>query len=74
MRTHTYSMAIAHLATGDWTVAITQKVLKRGQVVDEHLIYGPIWMREGLLAAQVLRAVEELQRQVLQDEEHQVSH
>lgn len=74
MRTHTYSIAIAHLQSGDWTVAIVQTTFKQGQVVDQELSYGPIWMRESALAAQVLRAVEVLQRLVLQDEETNVGH
>jgi hypothetical protein len=64
VRTHTYSIAIAHLSDDSWSVAIVQKTLRRGQVVDEQLSYGPTWCAEHALASVVLGAVERLQKLV----------
>lgn len=58
MRTHTYSIAIARLTSGDWSVAIVQKTLKRGVVVDEHLVVGPTWCPESKLNGIVLEALQ----------------
>lgn len=67
VRTHTYSIAIAHHSDDVWSVAIVQKTLRRGQVVDEQLSYGPTWTRETALAPVVLDAVERLQKLVRDD-------
>lgn len=74
MRTHTYSVAIAHLVTGDWTVAINQTTLKGGVIADQQLVYGPIWLREHQLQRAVHLAVERLQDLVRQDEADHPAH
>jgi hypothetical protein len=68
MRTHTYSIAIAHLETGDWTVAIVQTSLSKGRIVDQRIVYGPIWHREHDLSRVAASAVARLQQLVHQDE------
>jgi hypothetical protein len=68
MRTHTYSIAVAHLETGDWTVAIVQTSLSKGRIVDQRIVYGPIWHREHDLSRVVASAVARLQQLVHQDE------
>ena len=68
MRTHTYSIAIAHLSNGSWTVAIVRTTLRRGVIVDRDLVYGPVRCPEAHLQAVVSRQVQQLQDLVAQDE------
>jgi hypothetical protein len=68
MRTHTYSIAIAHLQSGDWTVAIVRSTFRRGVEVDSLLVRGPVWLPEVRLAEYVLRATQELQKLVREQE------
>lgn len=71
MRTHTYSIAVAHLRSGDWTVAIVMKVLRDGAVIKEDLVYGPVWLSEHKLQTEVARQLEILKEHVRDGEERQ---
>lgn len=74
MRTHTFSIAVAHLQTGDWSVAIVQKSLERGRVVNEDLVYGPHWVRQARLEYVVQQALKQLQHLVHEDEVARLKH
>jgi hypothetical protein len=67
------SVAISGYTNGDWSVAIVQKTLKDGRVVNEDLVYGPSYVRTADLERAVLRAVHDLQDQARQDQAAQPS-
>jgi hypothetical protein len=73
MRAHTLSIAIGAYSNGDWSVAVVQKTLSNGVVVNEDLFYGPSYVREPDLERAVLRAVRKLQEQARQDQAAQPS-
>lgn len=73
MRTHTYSIAIAHLVSGSWTVAIVQTTLRQGVVVRQELAFGPVWCAEWQLQRVVSDQLQRLQDLVRQDEAAQPS-
>jgi len=68
MGTHTYSIAVAHLQTGDWSVAIVQTTLQRGVIVDQELVYGPTWCSELALKRVVSDQLEAVQQLIRQEE------
>ena len=68
MRTHAHSIAIAHLRSGSWTVAIVQTTLRRGVIVRQELVYGPAWCGEAELPGVVSEQLQRLQDLVRQDE------
>lgn len=73
VRTHAYSIAVAHLQSGDWTVAIVRRTFRRGVEVDSQLVRGPVWLPEPRVGEFVLRATQDLQKLVREDEAAQPS-
>lgn len=71
MRTHTYSIAVAHLVSGSWTVAIVQTTLQRGVIVRQELACGPMWCSGPELQRVVSHELQHLQDLVRQDEADQ---
>lgn len=68
MRTHSYAIALAHLETDYWTVAILQTTLKKGVIVDQRLVWGPLWVAESALDDHLLVAAAELRKLVRADQ------
>ena len=74
MRTHTFSVAVSALDTGDWTVAIVQTTLRGGRVVDQRITDGPVWLPEERLQEFVSRALTRLQQHVREEQAQQPAH
>lgn len=73
MRTHAYSIAVAHRQDGDWTVTIVQSTYDKGQLKDARIVWGPLWLRDDELDTRIPAAVQQLKKLVKQDEDRKLS-